>query len=171
MRLENVMNGLRENINRHPRASISLLLLLVTMGIVLVVMSTSTPAVRPKVHLLYYSTDDGATWFADEEGKVPGFDHDGQPAYLAYVVTNDGGTTKWVNYLLRISEPSRSDLENLRASEDAQPAKLIALFNAGAEVKKPGEAKWVSQSSPRAQKVMTPRAPGGSTARIEPVYP
>ena len=47
----------------------------------------------------FYSDDDGATWFADAADRLPPFDHDGKPAFSAFVYECDG--KPFVNHLER----------------------------------------------------------------------
>ena len=42
---------------------------------------------------LYYTIDDGATYFPDEATKIPPFTHQGKPAYRVLVYKCPDGTT------------------------------------------------------------------------------
>src|ERR1700722_15628935 len=58
----------------------------------------------------YYSIDDGATTFVDDFFKAYPFDHDGKPAYRAYVFqTTDG--KRFVGYLERYTSSGLADLQ------------------------------------------------------------
>ena len=44
---------------------------------------------------LFYSDDDGKTWFADDASKGSPFDHHGRPAYRAWYFAIRGARVSW----------------------------------------------------------------------------
>jgi hypothetical protein len=140
--------------------------------------------------LVYYSNDDGKTFFADSSSKIPPFDKDGKPAVRAYVWKCEDGS-KIVSHLERIAPESRKRIEDLqkRGAEPPAPeekeataqgkgggrppgdAGMMALMN-DKEVKAPGtgDSGWVKMFSAEGRKVGVPKCPDGSIS-YEPVGP
>ena len=58
----------------------------------------------------FYSTDDGATIFADD-AKMPPFDRGGAQAVQAFVFSCDGGKHRWVQYLMKFSDKALKQTE------------------------------------------------------------
>ena len=115
----------------------------------------------------YFSTDDGKTYFADKLTKLPPFDKDGKPAYRAHVF--ECGGKRVVGYLSRYRPEAIAALEEAAASRGTgkpprNAAALAAVGTYGLEVKRPGDAFWVSQADARrATAVRVFRCPDGST--------
>src|SRR5213592_4495046 len=97
--------GIREGINRHPKAVLAVsVALIVAMSSVaaLHLMGERPPKPTPYGAKSWYTVDDGRTWFADDAAKLVPFQHDGKPAYRCYVWSCDGGKTKFVSHLERV---------------------------------------------------------------------
>lgn len=115
----------------------------------------------------YFSTDDGATYFADDAAKLPPFDHDGKPAVEAHVFA--AGGKQWVAYLERYTTRGRQLMEAVEKHEIG-PEKLRGIVLK--EVKKPGEPRWVSPADGLAYvRVITAKSPGGGNDEPRPVTP
>lgn len=120
----------------------------------------------------YFSTDDGATYFADDMKKVPPFDSGGKPAVLAHVFTCDGGRTKYVGYLERFAPATKKQMETMIAAGKTDPMELGSVSFAGSQVKRPKQPQWVPQASPTASAIMDAPCPGGGgIENMEPVFP
>ena len=118
----------------------------------------------------FYSDDDGATWFADSDSKVPPYqDNNGREAVLANVFSCDGGKHAWVQYLQKYTPETKAGLEAQHAGKDAPPGTPGPL--AGELVKRPGPGKWIHLSDPAAAAVMTPKCPDGQSGTPQPVTP
>jgi hypothetical protein len=116
---------------------------------------------------VFFSNDDGKTWFVDSGTKIPPFDKDGKPAYRAHVFECDG--QRVVGYLSRYSP------EAIKALEEAEKykgtgkpppnvAQLSAIGSTGLQVKRPGEKEWVSQMDvQRATRIRVFQCRDGST--------
>lgn len=119
----------------------------------------------------FFTTDDGATFFADDAAKSSGFDHSGLPAYRAYVFRQNGGQP-FVGYLERMAPESRTKLDKLggdpRKRNDPNAMRSIV---AAQEIKKPGDDRWCKRSSNEAQSVIAIHGPDGSADGLEPVAP
>jgi hypothetical protein len=192
--------GIRETLNQNPQIATA-----GTIGIIVVALSiicyqlvcTGGGAVQSGVNKLYFTSDDGATWFADDASKLPPFDKDGKQAVRSYVFTCDGGRTKFVGYLERYSPAAAEQIKKLRDQSAAAPSgapsggpsgggpggggpgneafaarmSLQSAMQSGIEVKRPGDKDWRSISHPEAQqKTMAVNCPDGK-GTLEPVYP
>lgn len=116
----------------------------------------------------FYSVDDGATWFVDSADQISGFEHEGRPAYRAYVFRAPG-VEPFVGYLERYTPEARAKLQ---ARLDAgAPAAARSVERSEQEVKKPGDAQWHKRSSPQVSRVINITAPDGTTQGLEPVLP
>lgn len=117
------------------------------------------PTPRADALSLYYSDDDGQSYFKDSVYKFPPFDHGGKPADEAMVVVDQG--SKIVAYLARYTPEAQKkladlynqDVNNHMSDKDIQHNILTymhdpSIFLRGQECKIPGPGnKWI----PRAQ--------------------
>lgn len=116
---------------------------------------------------VFYTTDEGATLFADDADKSPPFDHEGQPAVRAFVFSCDGGLHRWVQYLQKYNEQAKAKSEPNRGPNDDGGLSMHDMV-----IKKPGGSKWVPMMDPRAADVMKPSCPDGSgSGKPEQVFP
>jgi hypothetical protein len=121
----------------------------------------------------YYTTDDGQTLFVDDNTKMPPFDKDGKPAYRAHVF--ECGGKKVVGYLSRYTQQAKDALaEAQKYKGTGKPPpnarQLASLGTTGLEIKRPGDAQWVSQAdAARATRIRVFRCPDGGTP--PEVYP
>jgi hypothetical protein len=121
----------------------------------------------------YFTTDDGQTLFVDRNTRLPPFDKDGKPAYRAHVF--ECGGKRVVGFLSRYTEQAKQALEEAKSYKGTGKAppnvrQLASIGTTGLEVKRPGDAQWVSQAdAARASRIRTFRCPDGSTP--QEVYP
>ncbi len=115
----------------------------------------------------FYTVDNGSTWFADDIGKIPPFDHGGRPAYRCYVYTTDGGKTMFVLYLERYTDEAKTILERLHSSGTNADVATAQVLMAGVEVKRAGapDTAWVKKVDPRTAAIMAP----GSAAKPDQI--
>jgi len=149
--------GIREQVNRHHVVSIGASLGVVSLVVIWICIRSSGTSI-PK-QSTFYTTDDGATLFSDDSRKVPPFDHNGNQAVRAVVFTCDDGKHQFVQYLLKYSDEVKQQLET--------PHSFGAIFIG--LIKRPGDAKWILESDPKALVIERPKCPDGTYAR--PVYP
>ena len=165
--------GVRESISQYPRLAIGLASTVIVLTLVVVFAeriggSDSQPLrTRGKV---WFSTDDGKTWFPEDERRVPPFDHNGKPAYRAYVYTSDGGKTTFLAFLARFTPEGKARLTKAPSNLELLHVPELMSFR-GLEVKKPGEAQWSKASEPRAAQIRQPTCPEGTKGDPVPVYP
>jgi len=109
---------------------------------------------------VFYSADNGKTYFADSEKKLPPFDHPSGVAVRAHVFPGTSGP--FVGYLERFSPEARTIIE--RVSElaktakpgDKPPPELAQVVDAqrnGRQVKRPKDANWVPINSAQGQAI------------------
>jgi hypothetical protein len=137
--------SIRETINGRPKmVSVIVAAALVVIGL------TVFAEIRPptgSISLagkLYFTVDDGKTYFTDDSAKIPPFDHDGKQAVQAAVFRCDQGQP-FVGYLLRYPPQAKSELEALPHTD----AKAINIRMKYGEVKKPGASRLLSMDPDR----------------------
>jgi hypothetical protein len=127
---------------------------------------------QPQIDLAWYTTDDGKTWFSDAKNKLAPFDHKGAQAVRCWIYSCDGGNTKFAAYLERFTPAAKTRLDSLLASKQpASPGEIEQLMATGAEVKRPGDATWVSASSSRGLEIRDPTCPPGSGKHPQLILP
>jgi hypothetical protein len=92
---------------------------------------------------LYYTDDDGETWFVADNKAKPPFDHNGKEAVCVFLYSCDGGKTKYVSYLLKFDS---SVSGNTRDDPEPSATPQIPVGAPGTLVKRKGDAKWVRYS-------------------------
>jgi hypothetical protein len=170
--------GLRETINQKKSVSISgAIFLLMCAGTYLVY--TQLPTRPPKINKLYYTVDDGKTWFADSIYKTPPYDYNGQAAVRAMVYSYDHGDKTFCPFLQRYNSRTKKQLDDAvaQATRDGKPLSSVTLFSSpaigqGVEIKLPGPGhKWFAGNDPvESPKIYSAaQAPDGSD--IDTAFP
>jgi hypothetical protein len=96
------------------------------------------------------------------------FDHDGKPAYRAYVYQGADGK-QFVSYIARYNDATLAKIESLLQKKDdpATAGELAQARNSGIEVKKSGDSKWVPLFSPQGEAIAShPMLADGRTAQM-----
>lgn len=161
--------GLREKINQNSQMATIIVaaILVVAIGLMIYQFSGGGSSTPTPPDQMYYTVDDGASFFVDGAGKMP-FSHEGKPAYRAYVFKTDSGK-EFVGYIERISP--RLDKMLSTGSDKVDKAALLA--NPGAyEVKAPGaNNRWLNPATEAGHLVTVDiKTPDGSLKRT-PVNP
>src|SRR4051812_7950909 len=97
--------GIRETLNKRPRVAAA-----VTAGFIALAAAMfiwANKGVPERVSRGYYSDDDGKTYFDDDVDKIYPFDHNGKPAYRAFVY-QCGSDKPFVHYLGRYSDKAKA---------------------------------------------------------------
>ena len=158
---------MRETLNRHRglTSGIALSAVLAAVGFALYDrFGAGRPGPSP-TNQAYYTDDDGQTLFADKMDKVCPFDHNGKPAYRAYVFTCDNGKTRFVSRLERYSAEAIKKIDAARAKNGQLPAFFFLDVADQMEAKRPGDPDtgWVRASAGEAfNKVMEVRCPNAA---------
>ena len=142
--------GFRGWVNAHPLPVVGALVALIALVLWLTHHSPPTPQA-------WYTTDDGATYFAHNY-EVPPFTFHGKEAVQAWVYTCDGGQTRFLGYLMRFTPEGKEAMEHLLAERRAHQSSSPLTLPPGVQVKKPGGEAWVERRG---------GGGGGSQAAIE----
>jgi hypothetical protein len=132
----------------------------------------------PKPHQsatgVFYTDDDGQTYFMDSIYKFPSWDHNGKEANIAMVYSSDSGN--FVAYQVRYAPAAQKQLQDLYAKAQRGECPLADVNRlmtteqigfAGKQVKMRGSQKWVDMTKmPRPIPVKAPN--GGDALRVIP---
>jgi len=156
---------LRAFLNRHPVATVGVVVVLIALAVVSIVYQLRPPsdvALGPRKD--FYTVDDGETWFVDDIDKITPFDHDGKPAVLVHLFTCDGGKARFVGYLEKLPDGA---VEKYRARMNfpasATPEADDVAEMVGSLVKRKGEMEWVASiDRERFEQITQVHCPGGT---------
>lgn len=151
----------RNILNEHPMATGGVVVALILLAVVLALRSSSGGS--SGVGDAYYTTDDGATWFAADTKELPPIQHSGKPAVRAHLFAGEDGK-KFVGYLERYTDEAKAVLTEadavLQTGKMPDMGKAQAARMTGRQVKKPGDKAWISGTDMRnvmtVQRVLTP---------------
>ena len=158
--------GLRESINK-KQSLVAAVACVMIAGAAVAIFIQARDDGSSTSGKVYFSNDDGKTFFPAPTTMLPPFDKDGKPAYRAHVF--ECGGKRVTGYLSRYTPRALKALEEAKAARGtgkppANVRELATIGTTGLEVKRPGDATWVSQAdATRATRVRTFRCPDGST--------
>ncbi len=156
--------GFREQLNRKPTLSAGVVFgLLALLAVWALVVRLTNRASLQAGGEIYFSTNDGKTWFANPAMNQPPFDYDGATAVRCYVF-RVGDSASFVGYL----ETNTPQMYDLLTGVSHGPGALPA---GGTLVKKPGAGTWVPAMSPAGMKITNVTDPAGSGEEPQPVLP
>ena len=163
--------SIRDTFKRRPGVAAAVAIgLFVAAGAVLVVWA-NTRREPQRVTRVFYSTADGNTFFADDVNRIYPFDHNGKPAYRAYVYRCGKGDP-FVSYLARYTDAAHARLTQLSgtSTDPDAAAELAQLRSTGVEVKRPGDTEWVPLFSAAGEEITRhpPCPEGGRAVPVEP---
>jgi len=149
--------GIRETFNRHEKVVITFGAGVIATALLLIVgqLLRDRPHVVPSTVQLFYSDDDGRTWFVDDASKAPPFDHNGNQAVRAEVFRCRDGVP-FVGCLLRYSDAAKAMIARTAAADPNSGT--VQRYDGLMESKKPGETTWAATGS-----LSTAPCPDGST--------
>jgi hypothetical protein len=164
--------GVREELTRRPWIAV----VTVAVGFTIIALNlfsrggTSAQPTAPS--RLYFSDDDGKTFFADDAALIPPFEHNGRTASMA-MVFRCSNKQSFVGYLLRYNRDGKAALQALPESQRrSTDPKMIAIKQASAEVKRPGDTRWLPLAGDAALgQILRPNCPDGDSGTPEPVMP
>lgn len=150
--------GIRETLNKNPAITTA-----GTIVIILLALGVITWEMLPKSSVklaagVYYTDDDGQTWFPDLMSKTPPFDHGGKTAVQAWVFSCPG-KAPWVAYLQKYTDDMKATLDDPNHSEIGD-----SELRSNTLVKKPGDTEWQTASSTKGQALTKVTCPDGSPA-------
>ena len=166
--------GLRETLNENPRLTTGLTAGMIGVVLLYILWSafggggTARSDIAGGKGQIFFTDDDGKTWFPDDAKKVPPFQHNGKEAVRAYVYKCGGKT--FVNHMERYTPVGKKKLEAVYASGKPinDPTVMDSIQATGMEVKSPGDAAWVKATDPKAPSVMQPKCAGGDLEVVTP---
>jgi hypothetical protein len=157
--------GIRQRMNEKPGVTMGVLggIVVVAVGLIVMQVLANRKTFKSTLPDLYYTVDDGKTFFAANSKNVPPFDYQGKQAVRAYVFRCPNGKT-FVGYVERYNEAAHKLMLAGKGTIDTQ------VF--GRELKKPGETKWVkSGDNDAVAKVCEVKCPDGQPGEPEPIEP
>ncbi|MEM6313664.1 MAG: hypothetical protein AAF743_06230, partial [Planctomycetota bacterium] len=160
--------GVRQWINENPRSGyVGVgILLVIAGGFLVATLPGSTTREPPE--LSFFTTDDGATFFAAARTNHPPFDHNGKTA-LGAAVFECGGES-FVGYVERYVPAVREELEQ-RGDRPPDPGLTMRIARGGVEVKRPGDDTWVrNDQGADFDRVVDVRC-SETAERAEPIFP
>jgi hypothetical protein len=169
--------GIREQLNQNPAITTGITIGIIVIALGFIVWQIFGGQGGPSaVTEMYYTVDDGQTYFSDDATKVAPFDYNGKEAVRAYVFKCADGK-EFVAYLERMNKDVKAKYEEaLKAQQDPNnngqammDAEMLAME--GTEVKKPGDPKWHKRQSAEAEKITMINCPDGNNAALEIVLP
>jgi hypothetical protein len=150
-RLEKKVMGVRESLNKKQSLSIGMAVafLICAAGIIII---SRWPEHRFSGKTVFYTDDDGQSWYVGSLFQTPPIDRNGKQTVRAVVYSCDNGNKKICAYLIRYlaSDKKRIDNAVADAAKNGKPPSSVALFyDKGImnemEVKQPGLGHaWVS---------------------------
>jgi hypothetical protein len=165
----------RQSLNKHWIIGIIAALILIVASMVLLAnwrKEATAPGAVP-LKQVYFTDDDGQTWFADDATKVYPFDHGGKQAYRAYVFKCGESGKPFPAYLEQIKEETRTKIADLRANPSTQPSpdQIERAIQGGRQVRKPGTEEWIDAQSEAGEAITTPTCPDNPEGEVFPVFP
>ena len=165
---QNIGLGTRDLLQKHPRLAIGAVTVAIVCAAVFCVYAVTNP--NTVGHKAWFTDDDGKTWFADDSSKLAPFDHDGKQAVLCVVYSCDGGKTKFVSYMMRVSPEGQQAIQDVMKKRAAGD-KNAGLVSIPMQVKAPGDGEWVGEESPAGRVLITPHSPDGSLQDLQMIDP
>lgn len=171
--------GIREKLNENPgiTTGITVGIIVIALGAIVWQLFGGGDNFSP-VTQMYYTTDDGQTYFADDANRISPFEKDGKEAVRCYVFKCSDGKP-FVAYLERLSKEARAKYEAALKAEQAKQgdnpgaiamdADMIAME--WTEVKRPGDSKWVLRRTREGEQIVLVTCPDGNNQALELVVP
>ena len=154
--------GIRETLNKNPAITTgaTIVIILAALGFITYQIGHKN---MPKLATgLYYTDDDGQTFFIDSMKQIPPFDHGGKEAVLANCYQCGEGKM-FVGYLQKYTDEMAATLRDPNHGEvNTDPDTLV---------KRPGDTEWVVITSAKGREVTHVTCPPGTSGRPVRVVP
>ena len=164
--------SLRETLSNSPRIGIALGAAAILLAVIFLWPTLFAGAPHASMpSRVYFSDDDGKTFFTDDSSNIPPFDHGGKQALQAAVF--ECGGKQFVGYLIRFDNGAKAALEAM-PEEDRKGSnpKALLIRQTGEMVKKPGNSHWVAlKGDEPAGQIVSPVCPDGSDETPKQVMP
>lgn len=168
--------SIRETLNRYPAATSGVVVVVILLAVAISFVYQTRAGKAPNAYSAYYTTDDGQTTFVDDFFKAYPFDHDGKPAYRAYVFQTSSGK-RFVGYLERYTNEGVAELKPMledRSNLESVRHQIQTVRDRDAEVKKADDpnARWVRVGSAQADRIIqAPFSSQGPNSSVVLVFP
>ena len=164
--------GIRETLNENPRLTTGVTAGIIAVTLIWIIWSNLGGGGAATINdggQVFFTDDDGKSWFADDAKKVPPFDHNGKEAFRAHVYKCDGKT--FVNHMERYTPAAKKKMEEIMAKPEAMndPTVMESIQSVGLEFKSPGQPNWVKMTDPKLGEVLKPKCSNPSD--VEQVLP
>jgi hypothetical protein len=158
--------GIREALNKNKKVAAGVTVsLLAAAGALGYYLSRSGDEVATTQEHVYFTVDDGKTWFVGNADQLYPFDHEGKTAYRVqlYKCGKDGQPV--AVYLQRIADKALQEAQAAQAAGKKRE-EIEMIWEARLEVKAPGGSQWVPVRGRAGEAVTTPKCPPGTTPFI-----
>lgn len=167
--------SIRESIDSHKAVTVSLAVFMIAVAAVWMLWSSpSQSGERVLTTRMFYTTDEGKTWFVEDAERIPPFDYKGKTALRVRVFQSKDGKP-FAGYLERYTPEAARRLEAAKRGDSAAagipPGRPVLslveeLAVSGTEIKKPGPNNpWVRRADLQtASAIMDVRTPDGQPA-------
>lgn len=158
--------GLRETLNKRPLIAYSIVSVMVAIAayVIYTTLSGSGSSIPTQV---YYTADDGQTYYVDSAKLIPPFESDGKTVLRAFVY--ECHDEEFVNHLMRFRPDSHDAIRSEQAESDSPD--LTATAYSAREIRRSGESEWVGIMSPKGIDILQIECPHGGGDYPRPVFP
>ncbi len=163
---------IREYLNRRPRAAaIGISVLFATAILFTVLLTIGGERTVSGPPQLYFTDDEGRTFFVDDSSRIPPFDRGGKTAYLAGVFQCENGQPI-VCYLLRYTPEGKEKLAKFSASAlNSSDPQVNEIKVRTIEVKAIGSNQWVPHEHEKFDVILAGFCPPGVKGTPKQVLP
>jgi hypothetical protein len=162
--------SVRSQLSNHPRVVATIFSIVIALAVAFVIHSVITSPAPSKINM-FFTQDDGQSFFGGEGSKIYELEFAPTPAYRVSVYTADGGSHKFVGYIVRhnhdlvlAAQKARAKYNDVAALPQGNGPKVIeasiAAMNlenqaySAVDVKRPGPSNpWVPIDSPQGHDV------------------
>lgn len=150
--------SLREKMNNNKNISVGITIAIILVALWFIwyqIKGESIPTAPPQ--MAYYTTDEGKTFFAEDQMHETPFKQNGADAVRAWRYTCGDSKDLKLGYLERYTpEFLKQVAQSKAANTPMDPMIIVEQGDSIYEVKKPGQARWVKKDSAAGQAVIKP---------------
>jgi hypothetical protein len=163
-------SGIRQILDQRKNVLMGLAVgaIVVSSGFTLYHFARGDAGTAGQVSTMYFTVDNGKTFFADDSSKLPPFDHEGKQAVRARVFESSNGV-RFVNHLERYPATVRDAASptNAREAMGGEASERIEVKKAGAP-----DSAWVNINTDAGRQVLAVTSPPeGATPPFGQVLP
>ena len=160
---------IREKLNQNSRLTTAVTAAIVILAVIIVIWQLMPQKkVKDKYTEMFFTTDDGKSYFVDDVRNVPPYTKGGKEAVQAQVVRCGSGKP-FVGFLIRYDAEAKAKLEEAKAKGEV-PADLARSMDSHIEYRKPGGEEWYKWPSDGWSQASDVKCPDGSRGAM-PVFP